>query len=171
MPNTASLERVGAIDGNSRKVQMIYDKGVFTRILAVAGTVLSWFPIAAPILLTLARLGMDGRFRFDYLIPAELFPSALVGGLLLLWAAIRSRSHLKLIGWSFGSAIFLLIGSQVLAVLTGLASGAIEARGWVFVVVLAGIIAYVLGVVAMGVGGVLLLRDLNKTAIEGKVTP
>jgi hypothetical protein len=147
---------------------MINERGVFTRILAVAGTVLTWFPIAAPILLTLARLGADGRFRFDYLIPAELFPSALVGGLLLFWAAIRSRSHLKLIGWSFGSAIVLLIGSQVLAMVTGLASGAIDARGWVFVVVLGGIIAYALGVVAMAVGGVLLLRDLNKPAMAGK---
>ncbi len=141
---------------------MIYDKGVFTKILAVAGTVLAWFPIAAPVLLALASLGMDGRFRFDYLMPAELFPAALVGGLMLLWAAIRAKAHLKLIAWSFGSAVFLLIGSQVLAMLTGLASGAIDAGGWVFVVVLGGILAYALAVIAMAVGGTRLIRALYK---------
>ncbi len=145
---------------------MISEKGVFTKILAVAGTVLAWFPIATPVLLTLASLGIERMFRFDYLMPAELFPAALVGGLMLLWAAIRAKAPLKLIGWSLGSAVLLLIGSQVLAVASGIASGAIDEGGWVFAVVLGGIIGYALAVIAMAVGGMRLLRTLYKHRLK-----
>ncbi len=37
-------------------------------------------------------------FRFDYLMPAELFPATLVGGGLLIWAALRAHSRRRLIG-------------------------------------------------------------------------
>jgi hypothetical protein len=94
-------------------------------------------------------------------VPAELFPAALAGGGLLLWAALRARSRRRLIGWGLGIAVGLLVGGQVLAVVTGLASGEAGPAGW-WTIVLASIVAYSLAVVAMGVGGVLLLRDLFK---------
>jgi hypothetical protein len=56
----------------------------------------------------------------------------------------------------------LLVGGQVLAVVTGLASGEAEPAGGRWTVVLASIVVYSLALVAMGVGGVLLLRDLFK---------
>ncbi len=59
---------------------------------------------------------------FDYLMPSELFP--LAGGLLLLWAALRARTGVGRVAWSLGIAVGALAGSQVLAVVTGLASGA-----------------------------------------------
>jgi hypothetical protein len=40
---------------------------------------LAWFPILAPIVFAVGSLLRDGRFRFDYLMPAELFPVVLVG--------------------------------------------------------------------------------------------
>src|SRR5512139_905727 len=98
-------------------------KDVLTKILAIAGTVLMWFPILAPILFSVRSLVVIQRFRFDFLIPAELFLFALAGGILLLWGAVRARSQIKLIGWSFTAAVALLAGSQGLAVLTGLATG------------------------------------------------
>ena len=54
----------------------------------------------------------------------------------------------------------LLIGGQALAVVTGLASGAIEPAGWPWVLVIASLIAYTLTLAAIGIAGVLLLRDL-----------
>ena len=135
-------------------------KGVLTKILAIVGTVLVWFPILAPVLLSVAVIIKERMFRFDYLMPAELFPAALVGGGLLIWAALRVRSRRRLIGWGLGIAVGLLVGGQVLAVVTGLASGETEPAGWWWALVLASLVVYSLALVVIGVGGVLLLSDL-----------
>jgi len=135
-------------------------KGVLNKILAMVGTVLVWFPILAPVLLSVAVVMKERIFRFDYLMPAELFPATLVGGGLLVWAALRAHSRRRLIGWGLGIAVGLLLGGQVLAVVTGLASGETELTGWWWALVLASIVVYSLAVVVVGVGGVLLLRDL-----------
>jgi hypothetical protein len=145
------------------------NKGAFTKILAIAGTVLVWFPILVPILFSAGSFLADRRFRFDYLMPAELFPSALAGGALLLWAALRARTQRKLIGWSLGAAIVLLFGGQGLAIVTGLASGESEPTGWKMAIVLGTIIGYALALVAVGIGGILLLRDLFKPSHEALV--
>jgi len=139
-------------------------KGVPTKFLAIAGTALVWFPIIAPILLSMV-VSIRGRiFRFDYLMPAELFAFVVVGGGLLFWAALLARSRRRLIGWGLGITVALLAGAQALATITGLASGETEPGGWSWVLVLTSIVAYTLSVIAMGIGGLLLLRDLFKTS-------
>ena len=143
---------------------MIENKGVFTKILAILGTVLVGLPILAPILFSVVRLLQSGRFMLDYLMPAELFPLVLVGGGLLLWAALRRRRFRGLIGWGLGGAVILLVGSQALAEVTGLASGETEPTGWPFALVLGGLIAFILAVILTGVGGALLTRDVFKQA-------
>jgi len=139
-------------------------KGVFTKILAIAGTVLVWFPILAPILLSLVGIIRQRMLHFDYLMPAELFPFALAGGVLLLWATLRARVRRSLIGWAFGCAIGLLIGSQGFAIATGMASSKIQPAGWMIAIALGAIVAYAFALVVTGVGGILLLRDLFKPA-------
>jgi hypothetical protein len=139
------------------------NRNILAKTLAVIGTVLVWFPILAPVLLGLVVLVMEGTFLFDYLMPAELFLSALIGGGLLIWAAIRARAGLKLIAGGLGVAVVALIGGQGLAVVTGLASGANEATGWRMALVLGSLVIYVLAVIVTGVGGIMLLRDLFKT--------
>ncbi|MBK7456503.1 MAG: hypothetical protein IPJ46_23110 [Anaerolineales bacterium] len=74
-------------------------KDGLTKIIAIFGTVLIWFPVLAPILGGMGLFVRSGMVRFDYLMPAELFPSALLGGVILLWAAVRAHSRQKLIGW------------------------------------------------------------------------
>ena len=133
---------------------------ILTWILAIAGTVLVWLPILAPLLFSLMLLIRARMFRLDYLMPAELFPLVLAGAIALIAAAILARSRIKLIGGAFGAAIALLFGGQALAVVTGLASGATEPTGWPWVLVLGAIAGYTLCVAAMGVGGCLLLGDL-----------
>lgn len=136
---------------------------VLTKILAILGTVLVWIPILAPIIFGIASFIENGVFRFDYLMPAELFLVALLGSGLLLWASLRARSRWKLIGVSLALALGLLFGGQMLAVATGLASGQIEPTGWQWALVLGSIIGYALALAAIGVGGLLLLRDLFKS--------
>ncbi len=137
-------------------------KDVLTKTLAVIGTVLAWLPILAPILFSVIALIAMHVFRFDYLMPAELFLVALVGGGLLLWAALRARSRQRLIGWSLAIAVGSLVASQSLAVVTGLASGEAEPAGWRLIIVLTFLAGYSLALIIMAVGGVLLLRDLFK---------
>ena len=72
------------------------NQNLLTKVLAVVGTILVWFPILAPVVLGIAALFTRGRFLFDFLMPAELFPFALAGSLLLLWAsrhAHEERGH------------------------------------------------------------------------------
>jgi hypothetical protein len=137
-------------------------KDGFTKILAILGTILIWFPILAPFILGTGSLIRSGMFRFDYLMPAELFPSALLGGISLFWAAMRARSYHKLIGWGLVIAVGMLFGGQGLAVVTGLASGETEPTPLLIGLVLTPIIIYALLLAAVGVGGILLVRDLFK---------
>jgi hypothetical protein len=137
-------------------------KDIFTKGLAIAGTALVWFPILTPVVLSVIGLIADGLFRFDYLMPAELFPAALAGGGLLMGAALRARSRRGLIGWGLVAAAGFLVGGQALAVATGLASGDTEPAGWLMALVLASIGVYSLALVVIAVGGVLLVHDLFK---------
>jgi len=127
-------------------------KDALSKILAIVGTVLVWIPILAPIVLGFVSLGMDGIYRFDYLMPAELGILAFVGGALLLWAAIRSKRRLGLIAWGFGIAA----GSITILIAFGdVVPGSLE---WAIVVGL--LIAYSLAIVVIGIGGILLWMDM-----------
>ena len=142
--------------------------GVVNKLLAIAGTVLSWLPLVAPLVLAFIALFTRGRFLLDYLMPAEVFPVALAGGVLLLIAAFRMHARRGLIGGALALAIFMLFGFQALAMALGLDSGEHQPEGWRFAVVIAGVVIYILALVAVGVGGVLLLRELFKGATTVK---
>lgn len=139
------------------------EKGrTLTRILGIGGTVLAWFPIAAPILLTIGFLIATGSLRFDYLMPAELAFSALLGAALLFWAAMRAHVRPWWVAITLAVAVVGLLGSQGLAVVTGLAHGDTEPVGWPFAGVLSLLGLYTLAVIGLGVLGILLLRDLYR---------
>jgi hypothetical protein len=142
-------------------------KGILTKTLVIIGCGLVWLPILAPFIFAIVWLYRRVKFMVDFLLPAEVFPVALVGAGLLLWAAWRARSQKNLIGWSLVGAIVLLGGSQGLAVVTGMASGQTESSGWLMAIVLGAIILFDLALVAVGVGGILLLRELLKRPKEG----
>jgi hypothetical protein len=136
------------------------EKGFLTKILAIAGAVLVWFPILAPILLSVVKFIRGRIFHFDYLMAAELFPVILIGAGLLIWASFRAHSRRGLIGWGLGIAVALLVLGSVLATVTGLASGETEPAGFWWALVLATIVGYLVALVVIGAGGLLLLRDL-----------
>ncbi|MBP7354669.1 MAG: hypothetical protein KA928_00810 [Longilinea sp.] len=133
-------------------------KNTFTKVLAIAGTVLVWIPIVFMVVTCVAGSIRSGRFLCDYLIPAELMWVVFIGAALLIWAAIRARTQLKWIGWSLGIGLALLGGGLLTAQVTGLASGQIENEGLPFVAVIAMLIGYDLAVIAMGIGGILLIK-------------
>ncbi len=137
-------------------------KGGLSKGLAIAGTALAWLPIVAPVVLTIILLISEGIFRFDFLMPAELFPLVLLGGGLLIVAALRAHSQRCWIVGGFGAAAALLVISQWLAAVTGLANGDMQLAGFWFVLVVVLIAAYTLAVIAIAVGGSLLIRNLFK---------
>lgn len=136
------------------------DGRLFTKILAIAGTLLLWLPVLTPVILSLIVGIQRGKYYFDYLMPGELFILVLSGGGLLTWAVLRARLRRKPILLGFGGAVILLVGCQGLAVVTGLASGETEPTGIWWILVLSMLIAYDLMVVYLGVNGVLLVRSL-----------
>jgi hypothetical protein len=139
-------------------------KLLFTQFLALTGTLFLWVTVLSPVFFSIVRFIQRGFLgQIDYLMPAELFPLAFLGGVLLLVASFLAHSHRKLIGWSLGIAVFMLVAGQILAVVTGLASGAIQPSGWQWLLVIASLAIYVLCLIAMGIGGVLLSRDLFKS--------
>jgi hypothetical protein len=138
-----------------------------TKTLAITGTILVWIPVLAPVLFSISLFIQRGVFNFDYLLPAEAFPIALAGGLMLIWASIRAKSHQKLISWAFVALVVLPFAGQAVASLTGLATGEVEPVGWQTMLLMAAIIAYILAVIAVGVGGILLIRDLFRKFPSG----
>lgn len=138
------------------------EKNIFTKMLAIIGTILVWLPIFVPIFFSIVSIFSDRVFRFDYLMPAELFLLVLVGGFLLFWAGGRAHEKRGLIGWGLGLAVGLLVGSQALAVVTGLANGETQPGGWQWVLVLGMLAGYIFAVMAVGIGGVRLWRDIFK---------
>jgi hypothetical protein len=141
-------------------------KRALTKFLAVAGTVLVWFPLLAPILLSIILFIQRQIWRVDYLMPAELFFSFLLGSGLLLWATLRAHSHVKPVAWGLGLAVLVLFGGQALAEISGLASGETEPTGLAWGLVLASLALYVLAILLVGMGGALLVRDLFKQRLS-----
>ena len=127
-------------------------KALLSKILAIVGTVLVWFPILAPFVLGFISLGMDGIFRFDYLMPAELGILVFVGGATLIWGAIRTGYRRGIIFWGFG----LAAGS--IAIL--MSFGDVEPGGLEWAIALGLLSTYTLAIVIMGIGGMLLWREL-----------
>ena len=140
------------------------NKGTFTKILTAVGTVLVWLPILAPFIFGGIVSLRSGRFHFDYLMPGELFILVFAGGLLLLWGAVRAKCCRRIIGFSLLAAAILLVGSQWIAVASGLASGELEASGFWWILVLTVFGLYILAVIFTGIGGLRLLRKLYKTS-------
>ncbi len=135
-------------------------KNGFTRFLAVAGTALLWLVILAPVVFSAIRWMRARMFNFDFLMYAELGLLVLGAALMLLWAALRAHKYGALIGGLLALAVVAVVASQGVAVATGLASGAVEAAGWPWILTLGLIVVYDLAVVALGLAGILLVRAL-----------
>ncbi|MGH1525303.1 hypothetical protein ACRAWC_15155 [Leifsonia sp. L25] len=133
---------------------------VLARSLAVLGAVLTGLPLAAPILFALAFLAAGRGLRLDYLMPGELFPLVVAGGAALVAASLIAQWRRMVVSIAFGATALLLALVDVLAAVTGLASGRTAAEGWPLVVVAGTYALYALAVAAMFVLSVLLCLAL-----------
>ena len=136
----------------------------FTKMLALVGTLLVGIPIVAPFYFGILRFMRVREFLFDYLMPAELFPLVVVGGGLLIWAAVRARARWKILCWSLGIAAGMLVGGQALALLTGLATGRMAPAGIWWLLVLVSIFLYTVLVIVLTINGILLLHNLLRSS-------
>ncbi len=67
-------------------------------------------------------------------------------------------------GWALAVAAGMLLAGQGFAVVTGMASGQTEPSNRLVAIPIGTLVIYIAAVVAMGVGGVLLLRNLFRLA-------
>lgn len=132
--------------------------GGLTRGLALTGIILTWFPIAMTVLTSVAGTIRSRHFRLDWLMPAELFPAALLGSGLLLWAAWRLLYKRAWVGGGLGAMLLLLGGGQALAVVSGLASGETEPVGLAWGLVVASLALYVLALLVIAITGIFITR-------------
>ena len=130
--------------------------------------VLVWSPILATIVTSAVGSAESGILHIDFLMPAEFFPVALTGGGLLLWASLMARSHRALIAWSLGVAVLSLVGGQTLASVSGLASGDAAPAGLYWNLVITSIALYTLALGVLGIGGVLLVREVLMSSVLAK---
>ncbi|MGJ8453707.1 hypothetical protein ACSFC1_00155 [Pseudothermotoga sp. U03pept] len=139
------------------------------KVLTVIGLILAWTPLVFPVLLSVIKLMESGVFLFDFLMPAEMFLIFLSGAVLLFWISLRTKYYMKHIGLGLLSAVLLLFTGQGIAVVTGLASGDIESKGWPFILVLTAIVLYISAVVETGIAGLCLLRKISSNpAVSSK---
>jgi hypothetical protein len=139
-------------------------KDTLTKTLAILGTVLVWLPLLAPFVFAVLLFFRNGVFGFDYLTPAELFLVVLLGSAALLWAALRAHAHVRLVAGGLILAVIVLFAGQWIAVITGLASGETQPTGWKWGLVIGSLAIYWLGLIIVGTGGALLVRDLFKAS-------
>lgn len=131
-------------------------RSVLTKVFALAGVILVWIPLFFAVLTAIIGSIASRKFLFDYLMPAELFPLALAGTIMLLLATILAHAYRKSICMAAAAAVLFLLGSQTLAAVTRLASGSAEPSGWAMVSVIVLINLYSISIAGIGAIGILL---------------
>ena len=146
-------------------------KSVLSKIFAISGGLLLWAPIL--FMLLVAIIGSIARqsLLFDYFALAELFPLVALGLVLLVLASLIARAFRKWFGWGSVAALVALSAGQIFAVASGLASGAVQAGGAAFSVVIASIVVYNLIVVALAVLAIIFVKRLFQTTPAPSATP
>lgn len=134
---------------------------LLTRTMAVVATIMVWLPILLMVASFVTRLIMSGIFLGDYLIPGELFPLVLIGAGLLIWAALRARSHVKPLAWGTVTAVVGLVASQVVAIISGAASGEKEPTIIIMALMIGLMVVYILAEIFLGVTGIRLVKHLS----------
>lgn len=131
----------------------------WARVLSVAGVVLVGIPLAIPLATSVAALIARAGFHLDVLAVGEFVVVAAVGGVLVFAAALILRARRMLAGVLLAAMLLSFLGVDLLALLTGLATGEAEAGGWRLIVVLGCYALYVVSVVGLFVAGILVCRD------------
>lgn len=135
-------------------------KSVLAKVFAIAGIVLVWAPILLMLFTGVVGSIAAKTILLDYLMLAELFYVVVAGLILLFLASLLGRALAKWIGFIAAFAVIALAVSMLLAQTSGLATGAIAAVGWPYVLVLGLIILYNALVLCVGILGLRLVKKL-----------
>ncbi len=138
---------------------------LLTKFLGIGGTVLIWFPIFASIVTGIIGSIMSRQVLFDFLMPAELAFFAILGGIMLIWAAIRAKIKIKPMVWLLILLIVMLFGSQGIAVASGIASGERSGTGWMFYLIIGMLGVYTFFLIILGILGILTVKAISKQKI------
>ena len=141
-------------------------KSALSKVFAIAGAVLLWGPIAFMFLTAIVGTLASGTLLFDYLMLAELFPLVAFGMVMLVLASLLTHRFRKWFGWGAVAALVVLSAGQVLATVSGLASGEISEAGAVFPLVIGAIVLYNIIVVALAVLAIVLILQLFRKKSE-----
>ncbi|ABN07275.1 hypothetical protein Mlab_1106 [Methanocorpusculum labreanum Z] len=123
-------------------------------VCSVIGTVLLWIPIALTLVTGVVGSIFAGKLLMDYLMPAELFFLVLAGWILLIVGSVFSGKWKIPVVITGVATLILLFGAQILAVVSGLASGVVPAEGMIWYLVLGMLILYDLLVIVLGILGI-----------------
>lgn len=135
---------------------------VLIKVFALAGVILVWIPLIFTLLTATIGSIANRKLLFDYLMPAELFPLALSGTLLLLLAAMLTHAYRKPICLGAAAAVLFLLGSLTLAKVTGLASGSDDPAGWAMISAIVLINLYSISIVVIGTIGILINKAVYR---------
>jgi hypothetical protein len=125
-----------------------------TRVLAIAGTTLLWLPLILIVVVTVRGAPKEVGWLPLFVVGAmDVFPAVVLGGLLLLGAAILARSHRGVIGLSVAAPIISIVSGMVW-------SQPIPEGGWPLVITIVMVAAFWLGLAIAGVAGADLTRSL-----------
>jgi hypothetical protein len=128
---------------------------------SVIGTILLWIPIALTIVTSIVGSIFAGKLLMDYLMPAELFFLVLAGWILLIIGSLLSGRWKIPVVVTGAATLVLLFGAQMIAVVSGLASGVIPADGMIWYLVLGMLILYDLLVIVLGILGIRLSYEVK----------
>lgn len=121
------------------------------KLPAIIGAGLIWLPLAFTLLTSVVGSVMSRRFLLDFLMPAELSPLIFLGGALVTLAAWRAQGPWRRFALWLLVMLACLVGSQGLAVLTGLADGKHPPAGWRLIAVLTVYAGYIISLLALAV--------------------
>ena len=130
------------------------------RILAEIGTILVWLPVAASLISTILLLIQSGVFQIDYLLPVETAPCALVGSLLIWWAALRAKFNQKAVGVGMAGVTVFLVGTPIIAIVNSPASSGSLFSPLQSSSVVAGLVGFDLALIWIGIAGIQLTQEL-----------
>lgn len=135
---------------------------MFMKNIIYIGSVIVWMPIFLTLFTSLIGSLNLKYFIIDYLMPAELFPAALIGSIIISYVSAVSKLYLKSSVINFIILILSFSGINFAAVITGLASGDYPPEGYRFVIVIFLLIIYILSVISEGVLSILIILKLKK---------
>jgi uncharacterized membrane protein len=103
----------------------------------------------------------------DYLLPAELFFVEVIGCILLIIASLLANIMKKIIIIMSIVIVVVLPACQLIAVVSGLASGAMTPEGWIWYLVLGLLFIYDIMIVVIGILGIRLIYKIH--AAQGEI--